>query len=791
MSHAELTHLELLAELDTLVESIKRWVELPLKWEAALPIRAMVRRLTQRLGAMRIRLEAPIVLGVLGGTGVGKSALVNALAGAEVVETGRARPTTGRPILICRPDWTPELLGIDPASVEVVHRDLPSLAHLVLVDCPDPDTTEVADVPGTNLARLRQILPHCDALLVVTTQQKYRSARVADELAAAAPGARLVFVQTHADVDGDIREDWRPLIEARYGPSPIFRVDSLSALADAQKGVEPRGEFAALVDLLTRQLAGSAAARIRRANLLDLVEQTLAACRRRVDEALPAVRQLEEALRRISDRTKIPTGEPLIKNLYTLVGSTISDTRPATGSHVGAVRAELADVAVRGITTDELSALWEKEVGVMPGVLALTISGLQTGPPGAPIEIWIQGEDMRAMLKASEVLQNKLRTYEGLYQVKQDFRPGKNEFRLKLRPEARTFGLTVSELARQINAGYFGEEAVRIQRGRDDIRVRVRYPEEERQRVDYFERVRIRTPQGQEVPLLSVAEIEFGPGYASINRTNGLRRISVTSEVNYAVSSPSEIMNDLEQNFMPDLRKQFPDLFFSFQGDKRKTTESLGSLFYSYPVALLVIYIIIAAIFRSYFQPLLIMITIPFGIVGAILGHLIMGYDMTMMSIFGIVALSGIVVNDAIVLIERFNHNIIDRIPFLESIYQAGSRRLMAIFLTTATTVGGLAPLMLERSFQAKFLIPMAISLSFGLLFATLLTLLFIPVLLVILNDIKRGLRFLLTGVMPPPEEVESAIRRRIESSELSSGISTGIASDGNGPLPVTEGISS
>lgn len=504
-----------------------------------------------------------------------------------------------------------------------------------------------------------------------------------------------------------------------------------------------------------------------------------------------AVRQLEEALRRISDRTKIPTGEPLIKNLYTLVGSTISDTRPATGSHVGAVRAELADMAVRGITTDELSALWEKEVGVMPGVLALTISGLQTGPPGAPIEIWIQGEDMRAMLKASEVLQNKLRTYEGLYQVKQDFRPGKNEFRLRLRPEARTFGLTVSELARQINAGYFGEEAVRIQRGRDDIRVRVRYPEEERQRVDYFERVRIRTPQGQEVPLLSVAEIEFGPGYASINRTNGLRRISVTSEVNYAVSSPSEIMNDLEQNFMPDLRKQFPDLFFSFQGDKRKTTESLGSLFYSYPVALLVIYIIIAAIFRSYFQPLLIMITIPFGIVGAILGHLIMGYDMTMMSIFGIVALSGIVVNDAIVLIERFNHNIIDRIPFLESIYQAGSRRLMAIFLTTATTVGGLAPLMLERSFQAKFLIPMAISLSFGLLFATLLTLLFIPVLLVILNDIKRGLRFLLTGVMPPPEEVESAIRRRIESSELNSDISTGIASDGNGPLPVTEGISS
>ena len=479
-----------------------------------------------------------------------------------------------------------------------------------------------------------------------------------------------------------------------------------------------------------------------------------------------AVGQLEAALLRIDARTEIPTGEPLIKNLYTLVGSTISDTRPVTGSHVGAVRAELADVAVRGITTDELSAMWEKEMGVLPGILALTISGLQTGPPGAPIEIWIQGEDMGGMLSASQALQDKLRTYEGLYQIKQDFRPGKNEFRLRLRPEARTLGLTVSDLARQINAGYFGEEAVRIQRGRDDIRVRVRYPYEERRRLDYFERARIRTPLGQEVPLLSVADIEFGPGYASINRTDGLRRVAVTAEVNYAISSPAEIMQDLENNFMPRLRQQYPGLYFSFQGDKRKSTESLSSLFYTYPIALLVIYIIIAAIFRSYFQPLLIMITIPFGIVGAILGHLIMGYDMTLMSIFGIVALSGIVVNDAIVLIERFNHNIIDRIPFLDAIYQAGSRRLMAIFLTTATTAGGLAPLMLERSFQAKFLIPMAISLSFGLIFATLLTLLFIPVLLVILNDFKRGLKFLMTGVMPTPEDVESAIHRRIDDAE-------------------------
>ena len=177
-----------------------------------------------------------------------------------------------------------------------MHRDVPALASLVLIDCPDPDTTEEPDAAGTNLARLRQLLPHCDVLLVTTTQQKYRSARVGDELATAASGARLVFVQTHADVDQDIRQDWRKVLGDHYAIGHIFLVDSLSALADAQNGLEPRGEFAALVDLLTRQLAGAAAARIRRANLVDLAEETLTACRQRIDARLPDVQQLLGAI---------------------------------------------------------------------------------------------------------------------------------------------------------------------------------------------------------------------------------------------------------------------------------------------------------------------------------------------------------------------------------------------------------------------------------------------------------------------------------------------------------------
>lgn len=296
MVRPELAHLELLAEVDSLAEALQRWADAAPDWQPARSCRALVGRLGERTESMRVRLEAPLVVATLGGTGTGKSALVNALVGAEVTETGRSRPTTRRPALVCRPDLTPKMLGIDAASVQLVQQDLPALANLVIIDCPDPDTTEETEASGTNLARLRQILPHCDVLLITTTQQKYRSARVAQELATAAGGARLVFVETHADVDQDIRDDWRQVLEDQYTTGHIFLVDSLAALADAQNGRVPRGEFAGLLDLLTRQLAGTVPVRIRRANFLDLVSETLDACQRRIEEGMPAVRQLEDAV---------------------------------------------------------------------------------------------------------------------------------------------------------------------------------------------------------------------------------------------------------------------------------------------------------------------------------------------------------------------------------------------------------------------------------------------------------------------------------------------------------------
>ena len=313
MARSELAHLEVLAEVDALVGRLNRWADGAPDWSTAEKCKALVRRLADRADSLRVRLEAPLVVATLGGTGAGKSALVNALLGADVVQTGRSRPTTTRPTLISRPGLSPKSFDIDPASVEWIERDLPVLGDLVLIDCPDPDTSEVDDETTTsssadqhrvdaaakqadNLARLRAILPKCDVLLVTATEQKYRSARVGDELAAAAHGAKLVFVQTRADLDADIREDWRRSLDPAYHADHIFRIDSLRALADAQANIQPRGEFADLLDLLTRQMAGAAGNRIRRVNFLDLAAETLDACNARIEESLPSVRAAQTAV---------------------------------------------------------------------------------------------------------------------------------------------------------------------------------------------------------------------------------------------------------------------------------------------------------------------------------------------------------------------------------------------------------------------------------------------------------------------------------------------------------------
>ena len=471
---------------------------------------------------------------------------------------------------------------------------------------------------------------------------------------------------------------------------------------------------------------------------------------------------IEAALLRLEKKTKTLSGESMLVDRLALSGQTLEDV-PSQGPNFGSVQAILLPSDRRGVLAKELMAQWEKEIGPLPGVKSLTFSGLNAGPPGDPIEVWVQGHDMNTILKASDDLMDRLRKFEGVYQIRSDFSPGKNEIRLSLKPEARPLGLTVQDLARQVYAGFYGDEALRLQRGRDDVRVKIRYTAEERSRLSNLEQVRIRAPGGLEVPLLSVAELNYVPGYAAINRADGMRRVVVSAGVDNTKANANEIFGELNANFFPELMRRYPGLHVSLQGEQKKMREAFAPLLPGYCLALLGIFIIIATIFRSYAQPLVIMFTVPFGIIGAIFGHLLMGYNLSLISIFGMVALTGVVVNDAIVLIERINENLASGMKFFDAIIAGGARRFRAIFLTTISTVGGLAPLIMETDFQARLLIPMALSLAAGVAFATVLTLVLVPSLLAILNDFRLLVGRIRTGQWPKRVEVEPARSRHAD----------------------------
>lgn len=472
-----------------------------------------------------------------------------------------------------------------------------------------------------------------------------------------------------------------------------------------------------------------------------------------------AIAKLEENIHQIAERIKPAQGDTFIKNVYAQVGQSINDQKPEYGNHLGSVRVELLEAEHRLISSHLIRTEWEKEFGDFPGLEALTIMGLESGPPGAPIEIRLQGDDMTSLYTAAKELEDKLAQYEGVYQIQHSPRHGKNEMRLTLKPEAAALGLTVADLAQQVYAGYFGEEALRLQRGRDDVRVRVRYPLDERKQIAEFERARIRTRQGNEVPLLSVANIEYGPGLSEIERSNGQRSVSVTAELDTVVANADQIVNELSATFFPVLEKEHAGVRVELRGEKQKMRESLGSLLYTYPMALAGMFLIIATVFRSYLQPLVIMMSVPFGIIGAILAHMAFGYAISLMSIFGIVALSGVVVNDSIVMIDYINEQMRSGVSVMQAIRNGGGRRFRAILLNSVTTVIGLYPLLSSKDVQAQFLIPMALAIASGVGFSTILTLVLLPCLLAILSDIRCFFSYLVHGVWPTREQVEPACR--------------------------------
>ena len=444
-------------------------------------------------------------------------------------------------------------------------------------------------------------------------------------------------------------------------------------------------------------------------------------------------------------------GDRIVRHVYATIGSQprssgsgrpmSSGETPFLGAHRAEINVELMKGENRDIGSGDLVKRWRELTGPVPGALSVRFTSNLFGASKA-LSVQLSAEDIGILTEASERMKTELSAYPGVQDISDSYEEGKQELKLDLKPAARPLGLTLDDLARQVRRGFYGDEARRLQRGRDDVRVMVRYPRDERVSVADLENMMIRTPAGAEVPFRQVASVDEGRGYAAITRMDRRRIVNVEADIDQETTNANEVIADLQVNVLPRMAADYPGLRFSFEGEERDRMESLGSLGRGFQMALLGIYIILAVLFRSYMQPLIIMSVIPFGFLGAVAGHVLMGWDLTLLSMFGVVALTGVVVNDSLIMIDFMNRARAQGVPLRDAVVQSGIRRFRPIFLTSLTTFAGLTPMLLERSLQARFLIPMAISLGFGVVFATLITLILIPVGYLLLEDFKRFLGF-------------------------------------------------
>ena len=408
----------------------------------------------------------------------------------------------------------------------------------------------------------------------------------------------------------------------------------------------------------------------------------------------------------------------------------------ASESHLAEVNIELAPSEQRTLSSEEIARRWRELTGPIPDAVDLTFNA-SIFSAGEAINIQFAGPRIEELQQVTEELKARLADYPGVYNVSDSFREGKEEIRLSIKPVAEQLGLTLSDLARQVRQGFYGEEAQRIQRGRDDVRIMVRYPATERRSLGDLESMRIRTPEGTEVPFSTVAVADYGRGYASINRVDRRRTIHVTADVDSSQANENEIMAEVTASVLPSILSNHPQITYSLEGTQNEQRESFQGLGKAFAFAVLAIYALLAIPFKSYVQPFIVLSAVPFGLVGAIWGHLIMGMDLSVLSLCGMVALTGVVVNDSLILVDYVNRNVRTGIPLFEAVRTAGVARFRPIILTSLTTFAGLTPLLLETSVQAQVLIPMAVSLGFGVLFATLITLLIVPCSYTILEDLK------------------------------------------------------
>jgi len=416
-------------------------------------------------------------------------------------------------------------------------------------------------------------------------------------------------------------------------------------------------------------------------------------------------------------------------------------------------RIYLTDPEIRPISTSELTRLWRERVGPIPSVESIQFQSDRGGPGGRGLTVELSHRDIGTLDRASEALADRLSEFSVVNDIDDGYTPGKQQMNLRITPEGESLGLTARDIAAQVRYAFQGAEAIKQQRGRNEVTVRIRRPEAERINEYDVEHMIIRTPDGGQVPLMDVAVVERGRAYTTISRRDGRRTVSVTADVE-PIGETSRVQAALDAEVLPQLARDFPGLTYGYEGRQAEMADSFQSLLMGLALAVLAIYVSLAIPFRSYIQPLIVMLAIPFGIVGAVLGHLVMGYNLSVVSVMGIVALAGVVVNDSLVLVSYANHLLrVEGLPAREAVRQAGIRRFRPIMLTTLTTFGGLSPMIFETSRQARFMIPMAISLGYGILFATTISLILVPALFLTVEDVKGAMaRLFQAEPVPPPE---------------------------------------
>ena len=443
--------------------------------------------------------------------------------------------------------------------------------------------------------------------------------------------------------------------------------------------------------------------------------------------AVSIIKQMDSALREVNEELKVELDEDrdLIEHIFAYV----------RGGTIGRFQVELAKED-RRVSPKEIENRWREKVGEVAGTKELRFASSRHMGGGPPIALKLQGKNYDLTEQAANELVEYLRGINGLYEVEMSANAGPEEIKLRIKPEAEAFGITLADLGRQVREAFYGAEAQRVQRGDSDLRVMVRFPKSERRSVGNLESMWIRLPDGREIPFSAVAEFTMQPGFSAIRRLDGLRTVSVTANADLSVVEPGRIADDLLKTYMPRLLRNFPGVSVDLDGSSMEERMGMQESWYGFMAALFGIYVLMAIPLRSYLQPLIIMSVIPFGIVGAVVGHWILGIAISSLSIVGIIALSGVVVNDSLILVDHVNKKVEQGMDATSAAIDGGRARFRAILLTSLTTFFGLLPILSESSMQAQMVVPMATSLAFGILFATVITLVLVPCLYKILGDV-------------------------------------------------------